>query len=163
MRSQRRRLLSLFVARYATVTVLLPLTLTLVLDGYAFVPPQEAAAPAGRSVVDGVFSARQARRGERRFVQFCEQCHRTRDFTSVDFLDRWTGQTVGDLLGFVQNTMPPDNPGSLSADRYTDVLAYLLGANDYPAGEEELPSDPLALMDVRIEPAPEKEAAQSEP
>ena len=33
----------------------------------------------------------------------------------------------------------------MSARRYTDVLAYLLGANDYPAGEEELPSDPLAL------------------
>lgn len=153
------------VSRYATVAVLLPLALTLVLDGYTSVPQQEtAAAPAdGRSVVDGVFSARQARRGERQFVQFCEQCHRTRDFTSADFQDRWTGQTVGDLLGFVQNTMPPENPGALSADRYTDVLAYLLGANGYPAGEEELPSDPLAVMDVRIEAAPEEEAAQPLP
>lgn len=163
MRSWRSRALPLTGAPFAKVAVLLPLALMLVLDGYASVPPQEAAAPAGRSVVDGVFSARQARRGERRFVQLCEQCHRTRDFTSADFFDRWTGQTVGDLLGLLQNTMPPDNPGALSADRYADVLAYLLGVIGYPAGEEELPTDPQAVMDVRIEAPPEEEAAQPLP
>ena len=150
---------------YAKVGALLPLALVLVLalEGYASVPPQETTAPAERSVVDGVFSARQARRGERQFVQLCEQCHRTRDFTSAQFLDRWTDQTVGDLLQLIQDTMPPDNPGALEAEQYADVLAYLLGLNGYPAGEEELPIDPQAVMDVRIEAPPEEEAAQPLP
>ena len=126
-------------------------------------PVQETTPPAGRSVVDGVFSARQARRGERRFVQLCEQCHRTRDFTSAQFLDRWTDQTVGGLLQLIQDTMPPDNPGALDGEQYADVLAYLLGLNGYPAGEEELPTDPLAVMDVRMEAAPEERTAQPLP
>lgn len=151
------------VAPYARVGALLLLSLILVLEGYASVPVQETTPPAGRSVVDGVFSARQARRGERRFVQLCEQCHRTRDFTSAQFLDRWTDQTVGGLLQLIQDTMPPDNPGALDGEQYADVLAYLLGLNGYPAGEEELPTDPLAVMDVRMEAAPEERTAQPLP
>ena len=139
---------------HTRVAVLVPLVLTLVVTGYASAQPQEpvaSATPEGRSVMDGVFTARQARRGERWFLQMCEQCHRTRDFTNAQFHERWSGQSVGDLLQFMQNTMPPENPGALSTDRYADLLAYFLAVNDYPAGEDELPADASTVMDVRIE------------
>jgi len=48
------------------------------------------------------------------------------------------------------DTMPPDDPGSLGTEDYTDVLTYLLQLNGYPAGEEELPADLSVLMDVRF-------------
>jgi len=140
------------------VAVLLPLVLMLVFAEDASTQEQDVAPTEGRSVLDGVFSARQARRGERWFVQSCEQCHRTRDFTSGQFQERWSGASVGDLLQFIQNTMPPENPGALSTDRYADVLAFFLAANDYPAGEEDLPAEASTIMDVRIEPAPAEEA-----
>ena len=137
------------------------MALTLVLTGYASAWPQEPASPEGRSVMDGVFTARQARRGERWFVEMCEQCHRTRDFTNAPFHERWTGQAVGDLLQFMQNTMPPENPGALSTERDADVLAFFLAANDYPAGEEDLPADGSTVMDVRIVMPPDEEADQA--
>jgi len=41
--------------------------------------------------------------------------------------------------------MPADDPGRLSDEEYTDVLAYLLDASSYPSGESELPADKAAL------------------
>jgi hypothetical protein len=34
--------------------------------------------------------------------------------------------------------MPQTNPGSLSAQEYLDIMTYVLQANDFPAGPEEL-------------------------
>ena len=146
------------VVRSGRVVALLSLSVVLVVTGHAVAQPQEPAPAEVRSILDGVFTARQARRGERWFVQICEQCHRTRDFTNAQFHERWAGQSVGDLLQFMRNTMPPENPGALSTDRYADVLAFFLAASDYPAGEEELPADASLVMDIRIDPPPKEEA-----
>jgi cytochrome c5 len=146
------------VVRSGRVVALLSLSVVLVVTGHAVAQPQEPAPAEVRSILDGVFTARQARRGERWFVQICEQCHRTRDFTNAQFHERWAGQSVGDLLQFMRNTMPPENPGALSTDRYADVLAFFLAANDFPAGEEELPADASLVMDMRIVVPPAEEA-----
>ena len=61
-----------------TVVGVFSVAVVLVATGYAAAQPQEPMVPEGRSVVDGVFTERQARRGERWFVQMCEQCHRVR-------------------------------------------------------------------------------------
>ncbi|MDA1185208.1 MAG: hypothetical protein O2930_11260 [Acidobacteria bacterium] len=148
------------VVRCGRVVALLSLTLGLLVTGHASAQPQDPAPAVERSVMDNVFTARQARRGERWFVQICEQCHRARDFTNAQFHERWTGQSVGDLLQFMQYTMPPENPGALSTQRYADVLAFLLAVNDYPAGEEELPADAASVMDMRIVAPPAEEQVQ---
>ncbi len=49
-------------------------------------------------------------------------------------------------------TMPEDDPGSLSAQEYADVLAYILQLNDLPAGGVELPADPVLLEAVSLAP-----------
>ena len=85
---------------------------------------------------------------------------RTRDFTNAQFHERWAGQSVGDMLQFMQNTMPPENPGALSTERYADVLAYFLAVNNYPAGEDELPADASMVMDIRIEAPPVEETEE---
>ena len=46
--------------------------------------------------------------------------------------------------------MPEDGPGRLTDEEYTDVVAYLLDANDYPAGEMELPADKTTLDTIMI-------------
>ena len=60
----------------------------------------------------------------------------------------------------MQNTMPPENPGALGAERYADVMAYFLAANGYPSGEEELPADASTVLDLRIEAPPAEEAPE---
>jgi mono/diheme cytochrome c family protein len=108
----------------------------------------EAAAPPGaRSVADGVFTRRQALRGQLRFQQVCAACHRPVEITSLWFRAA-SHRTVGDMYELISSTMPESDPGSLSADEYADILAFVLSAKQYPAGDEELPTDPAALETV---------------
>ena len=93
---------------------------------------------------------RQASLGRRRFEQTCQVCHRSREFRGSAFQAAWRGRTVGDLLQVLLDTMPPDDPGGLDPEYYADVVAYFLSLNGYPAGEEDLPADPLALREVRF-------------
>ena len=55
-------------------------------------------------------------------------------------------ESLGELMALVQQTMPQDNPGGLSPEAYTDVLAYLLKMNEYPAGEADLTAESLEAI-----------------
>ena len=132
-----------------------PLALILALGGCASAPPQvpvavAPTAPTVRAVTGGVYTRRQALRGERSFERICAACHRTREFSGSAFQRVWGGRSVGDLFQLLVETMPPDAPGSLDPREYTDVVTYLLQLNGYPAGEEELPADLPSLRDVRF-------------
>jgi hypothetical protein len=47
--------------------------------------------------------------------------------------------------------MPRDNPGSLSARAYADLVAYILQVNRVPSGSTELDRNPDKLADIVIE------------
>ncbi len=113
---------------------------------------------ASSSVLDGVFTSAQARRGGELYNQSCVSCHGP-DFkgdemapsiAGNDFLVFWTEVPVGMLFDRIRTTMPADAPGQLSDEEYTDVLAYLLDASSYPSGESELPADKAALDHIMI-------------
>ena len=113
-----------------------------------------ASSPSGSSVLEGVFTSRQASRGEQRFRQVCAACHSTNEFRGGRFRIRWVGQTAGDIFELVSTMMPEGDPGSLSPEDYVNLLAYFLRLNEYPAGEEPLPAALSALQNIRIEQAP---------
>jgi hypothetical protein len=46
--------------------------------------------------------------------------------------------------------MPSDRPGSLTPDTTSDIVAFMLQANDYPAGGAELRPDPAVLKGITI-------------
>jgi hypothetical protein len=48
--------------------------------------------------------------------------------------------------------MPSDGPGTLSRKQCADTVAYMLSANEFPAGQKELESDTAPLNEIRIEP-----------
>jgi|SRR5579863_5185163 len=108
-------------------------------------PP--SAASAGQSVLDGVFTEEQAARGEDVYTATCGHCHGKQleggeeapALAGQSFVSSWKGSTVGDLVSRARRTMPDDNPGSLTLQQYTDVAAYVLRQNHYPAGKTELP------------------------
>ena len=119
--------------------------------------------PAGRqSVWDGVYSEPQASRGLREYTRSCERCHGS-DLTgsATDevpalvadmFMFHWGGQTVLALYDRIRKAMPADAPGSLDAAAYLDIVAYLLEANGFPRGPEELDRNRLGA--IVIEKAP---------
>ena len=110
----------------------------------------DAATGAGSSVLDGVFTARQAARGETAFRQVCSACHSITEFRGRTFSLVWGGSTVGDLFQSISTLMPKDDPGNLSPEDYSAIISYMLRENGYPAGEEDLPADASALSHIRI-------------
>lgn len=112
-----------------------------------------AAQDAGtRTTLDGVYTEEQASRGESIFRQECAACHTPGEFSAPSFLRAWSGAPVVSLFEQVASLMPEDNPGSLSARQYVDVLAYFLRQSGLPAGAAELPADVGALGGIIIRP-----------
>jgi mono/diheme cytochrome c family protein len=121
-----------------------------------------AAAAPPRSVGDGVYSKEQAGRGKTQYLEQCARCHgvnllggeESPALVDEDFLEKWRGKTVGELVERVRKTMPTDGPGVLNRRQCVDIVTYILSANEYPAGETELSSDLAALNEIRIESKP---------
>jgi cytochrome c len=112
-----------------------------------------------RSVWDGVYTKDQAKRGQPLYKQYCASCHgdtlegieMAPALAGGDFLDKWAGQTMGDLVERIRTTMPKDKPGRLSREINVDITAYMLSFNEFPAGETELPRDAQVLKQIRID------------
>jgi S-disulfanyl-L-cysteine oxidoreductase SoxD len=107
---------------------------------------------AAASVLDGVFTSDQAKRGGDTFRKVCAACHTLAEHSGRKFTAKWDGTSVGELFDLISNTMPDGNPGSLTPEEYSNVIAFMLKETGYPEGKEELPADSAALMKVRIEP-----------
>ncbi len=112
-----------------------------------------------RSVWDGVYTAEQAKRGEPLYKKECGACHgdlltggeMAPPLAGGAFLSNWNGLTVGDLFERIRKTMPTQKPGKLARNVYTDVTAFMLSANDFPAGEKELPENTESMKQILIE------------
>jgi cytochrome c len=114
-----------------------------------------------RSIGDGVYTELQANRGEREYGRTCEHCHGASlegdagreipPLVSDPFMRSWRGKNLKELFELLSRSMPADNRGSLSARTYTDLIAYLLRVNDFPAGTSPLPDAPAGLEAISIE------------
>jgi cytochrome c len=114
------------------------------------------------TVWSGVYAKEQAARGKDLYANSCAACHGDAlqgrlisDSSSPPplkgerFLTNWTDLSLADLQTRVQTSMPPDTPGSLKAEEYIDILAFVLEQNAFPAGEP-LPSDANRLKAILI-------------
>jgi S-disulfanyl-L-cysteine oxidoreductase SoxD len=119
---------------------------------------QETAATS-RSVWDGVYTEEQAKRGEEFYRKECASCHGdtlvggggAAPLTGGAFLSNWNGLTVGDLFDRIRKTMPQGSLGKLTKQQDTDILAYLLSFNKFPAGKTELQKQVEFLREIRFE------------
>jgi mono/diheme cytochrome c family protein len=113
---------------------------------------------ASRNVWDGVYTADQAAQGKALYDNKCALCHGAElngaemapPLAGAVFLGNWAGQSAGDLFTRIHTTMPANDPGSLSNADAALALAYLLSANQFPAGTTPLPSDDAALGQIAI-------------
>lgn len=135
--------------------------------GEAAVLRQAAGDPGARPTVwDGIYSEAQARRGLLAYTRSCERCHGS-DLTgnATDevpalvadaLMFHWRGRPVQDLYDRIRRSMPADEPGSLEAGAYLDVVAYLLEANRFPRGSQDLDRDRLraVILDKASSPQP---------
>jgi mono/diheme cytochrome c family protein len=118
-------------------------------SGVAGAPATATASGAGGSTPVS-FTADQVTHGSDIYADRCVQCHGdTLDngefggapLNGSYFKKHWGGGSVAALIGYMKAKMPPDRPGSLTDQSYAALAAFLLDANDYPKGDNELPSD----------------------
>lgn len=104
-------------------------------------PVAEVAEAEGATIMDGVFTAAQADRGQQIAQANCFGCHSQMEWENPMFLSVWSGRPIDGFVSNIQATMPYDSPGRLTRQEYTDIVSYMLELNDAPAGDVELPSD----------------------
>ena len=111
------------------------------------------------SVLDGVYTEAQASRGAESFAQNCAVCHgaslggmgEAPALVGAIFISDFNGLTLGDLFERMRTTMPLNNPGGLSREQYSDILAFVLKSNAFPAGPRELYKRSEFLNVIRFE------------
>ncbi len=111
-----------------------------------------------QNVWTGVYTAEQAKRGLDTYKQQCSMCHGETmsggggvpAVAGPEFLYGWNGKTAGDLLDYLKSMMPPADPGSLSDQKYVDIMAAMFQTDGFPAGKNELKPDSKALAEVAI-------------
>ncbi len=121
-------------------------------------PPLTIAGPHARqrTTWDSVFTDEQATRGQAAYSKTCARCHleslaggdESPPLVGGKFSGNWNGLTLTELHDRVRGSMPTDDPGSYSAQHVTDVIAYVLRVNGFPAGKTELTHEGGALNGI---------------
>lgn len=114
------------------------------------VPCEAQEAAPSRNLQDGVYTERQAARGEKTFARYCGGCHQSSQFTQNGLLGRHEGQTLEEVYHTLRSTMPKDSPGNLKPREYAVVLAYLFKLNGLPAGDEPLEMEDEVLRTIVV-------------
>ena len=136
-------------------------------------PMKGTADIAGADRFDRYYDDEQAQRGKAYFRSACMLCHSVEPnepaqskastsrgawlgdqrllfrLSGDQFANRW--RNVGNLYDKIHTTMPAYDAGGLSTQEYLDILAYLLQANGFPAGKEELKNDRNLMRDMTLE------------
>lgn len=112
-----------------------------------------------RTVWDGVYTEAQATRGESIYLERCVTCHGAtlmgatdgaRPLAGPEFKGNWNGVALGDMAERLRVSMPQDKPATLSRQQTSDVLAYILSVNGFPAGTAELARQTEILNQIQF-------------
>jgi quinoprotein glucose dehydrogenase len=102
--------------------------------------------PAEGVIWNGVYTTARASRGKANYEKTCSECHNS-DLNGTAtapglhgdaFLKTWENGSTYALIVKLRDSMPADDPAPISDEVKIDVLAFLLQANGFPAGQSEL-------------------------
>lgn len=118
-----------------------------------------ASAAETKSTWQGVYTQDQAARGKARYFTACAACHGgllqgdsdSPELAGTSFMKRWGDQPIATLFAFASTQMPVGRPGSLGAQGYADVIAYILQTNGFADGVQELSADGQILENIILE------------
>jgi alcohol dehydrogenase (cytochrome c) len=112
-----------------------------------------------------LFSAAQSAEGKKIYLQQqCSLCHgesmrgsaSAPALADTGFRSAWQGRSLGALFDCMKATMPPGRSGTLSDMDYANLLATILDANGFAAGDSTatLPADIQKLNQLRFSSGP---------
>ena len=77
-----------------------------------------------------------ARAATRRTSTAATAADRVRSWPGNAFTKKWELQTLNQLYSEIKTRMPRNQPASLTSEEYLNLVAYILQANKFPAGEQ---------------------------
>lgn len=112
-----------------------------VLLGSAAIINLQAQEDATFSAAQAGFTTAQAEQGRSLYQINCASCHlpnmqgafEAPALTGANFAANWGARQITELLSQIQQTMPTQAPGSLTASDYAAITAYILERNDVAA------------------------------
>ncbi len=115
-----------------------------------------------QALASPTYTAAQAAAGKESYTQSCASCHGVNlddgefgpPLKGVEFRQRWGGRSAETLFTFTSTRMPPAMPGGLGAERYAELVAFMLEQNGVAAGTRALPPDAAALPPMVLPAAP---------
>src|SRR3954465_10173500 len=116
-----------------------------------------------KSVWTGVYTTAQATRGTDLYQRVCSECHgedlegreKSPALAGGSFAQGGDGAKLKKLFERMQEMPPGDPKARLEPNQYADILAFLLSANDVPAGSQALVSDKDALAAIKYTSRPQ--------
>jgi mono/diheme cytochrome c family protein len=115
----------------------------------------QSAAP--MSVLEGVYTEEQVKRGQALYEKQCVLCHGEKldggiapGLTGEEFLKYWDTKPLGEMVEKMRMSMPADDPGRMTAAEAADLMALILNKNMFPAGQKELASEMEILNQIRF-------------
>lgn len=106
-----------------------------------------------KTTLSGVYTEEEAVAGKEMYAGLCANCHTAASHTGTSFKQHWVGRPLSELFEFMRTNMPKNDPGTLAAEDYGVLLAYMLQMNKMPAGKSYLSTDPAVLAKIRIDTA----------
>jgi alcohol dehydrogenase (cytochrome c) len=119
-----------------------------VLKAIKHVLPAGIAAVATALAQPGAYTAQQAAAGRATYQTNCAICHvadlggrnEAPQLAGSNFIGQWGDRTAGELIAFIEATMPPNNPHGLGEESYVNLAAFILSANGAQPGNQPLPA-----------------------
>ncbi len=92
------------------------------------------------------FTAAQSAAGATAYQTACSNCHaadlggrnEAPQLAGSNFIGIWGTRTAGELVAYIQTSMPPTNAGSLGEAASSNLAAYILQSNGAAAGNQTL-------------------------
>src|SRR5580692_6465680 len=110
----------------------------------------------GQAGSSGPYTQDQAAAGRAVYQTSCASCHSADlsgregpQLAGANFLAQWGDRTAGELIAFMQSTMPPGG-ANLSGDSYVNLAAFILDANSARTGNQALTSASPTSTSVTI-------------
>jgi polar amino acid transport system substrate-binding protein len=107
--------------------------------------------------VPALYTSAQADEGGYIFTHRCAECHGSQleglsapPLKGPDFRRPGRLRDAQTLLTFIFLYMPRGKPASLTPEEYSDIVAFILQQNGFPAGTSELSADTPGLKDLDL-------------
>jgi cytochrome c5 len=116
---------------------------------------------ARRTVWEGVYTAAQAAKGKAAYDKSCVECHRSDlggssgVLVNPRLLEHWREDNLYSFFNVIKTTMPRGTPASLTDEAYVEILAFILHANNFPAGADELKVEGLPHIQMEAKSGPQ--------